>query len=154
MFCVGAHLRSILDIMKREKAHINGSCLCGAVRFGIRGVPLSFRYCTCRSCQKTTGSVHASNLTIPLDRLEWVKGEEHIRTFVEEKDNPGFPTAFCSICGSFLPHVSRSGTVFVVPAGLIDGEVPLDPEEVIFWDECPNWYRSVDGMRRHGGPVS
>ena len=41
---------------------IPGSCLCGAVRFEIRGSLERFFLCHCRRCQKDTGTAHAANL--------------------------------------------------------------------------------------------
>lgn len=134
-----------------EKENLRGSCLCGAVSFESSEAPLSFKYCTCKSCQKTTGSAHAANLTVPVEALTWISGESLIRKFVQEKENPGFPTWFCSRCGSFLPHVSRSGSVFVIPAGSLDSQVVLKPDEVIYWEECPSWFVSTASLPRVNG---
>ncbi|MBC2593288.1 GFA family protein [Ruficoccus amylovorans] len=119
---------------------LTGSCLCGGVAFSVRSEPLDFRYCFCESCRKATGSAHASNLIVPLDGLIWTRGESLIGRFVEQRANPGFPVWFCRSCGSFLPHIGRSGKVYVVPAGLIDSPPGLRPRLVMCRDEAPDWY--------------
>lgn len=131
------------------KQTLEGSCLCGSVRFKSEAQPLSFQYCTCRSCQKTTGSAHAANIAVPVESLHWECGEDLIRKFVEEEENPGFPTWFCSRCGSFLPHVSRSGVEYVIPAGLLDTAPEISPEQIIYWGEHPGWYKSSDTLPKH-----
>lgn len=131
------------------KKPIQGSCLCGSIKFESTATPSTFLYCTCRSCQKTTGSAHATNLMVPVASLVWTEGESLIRKYVEQNENPGFPTWFCSQCGSFLPHISRSGEDYVIPAGLLDVEIETSPQAVIYWEECPSWYRSTDSLAKH-----
>ncbi|MEM9157724.1 MAG: GFA family protein [Verrucomicrobiota bacterium] len=133
---------------------ITGSCLCGLVRFEITEQPLAFRYCACRSCQKTTGSAHASNLVVNISDLKWTLGEDLIRKFTQREDNPGFNTWFCSTCGSFLPHVSRSGECFVVPAGLLDTQLSFRPREIIYWEEAPVWYCSPDRLSKYASGLA
>lgn len=128
---------------------IKGSCLCGSIVFETNARPSTFLYCTCRSCQKTTGSAHAANLMVPVASLVWLKGESLIRKFVEKNENPGFPTWFCSQCGSFLPHISRSGEDYVIPAGLLDVDIVETPQAVIYWEEHPSWYRSSGSLEKH-----
>jgi hypothetical protein len=127
---------------------IVGSCLCSGVAFEVTQDPISFHYCTCKSCQKTTGSAHASNFTVDLDEFAWTRGEKLISKFTDSNENPGFPTWFCSCCGSFLPHINRFGNVYVVPAGLLDSPVDWKPKKVIYWDECPEWYLPVTELRK------
>jgi hypothetical protein len=127
----------------------SGSCLCGKVTFQTTSEPLEFRYCACKSCQKTTGSAHAANFTVPVDSLIWKTGEDLIVRFVEQKDNPGFNTWFCSECGSFLPHTSRSGRLYIVPAGSLDTQIALKPKDVVFWEESPDWYISMNELQKH-----
>jgi hypothetical protein len=39
-----------------------GGCLCGSLRYEIRGQPLMLVVCHCTTCQKRTGSACAMNL--------------------------------------------------------------------------------------------
>lgn len=116
-----------------------GSCLCGGVRYTIRGPFHVFRYCHCSRCRKATGSAHASNLFVAPDRFRWTAGE----ALVVRYDLPqarSFATCFCRLCGSPLPHATRSGEEIVVPAGSLDVDPGCRPEHSIFRDHGAAWY--------------
>jgi len=131
---------------------ITGSCLCGQVAFEVTAAPLKFLYCHCRSCQKSSGSVHAANLAFPAGSVRWTQGEDRIELFVDTKENPGFPRRFCRACGSPVPKLSRNGQFWVVPSGLLDSDPSLRPQANIYWAEHAPWYVSADHLVKHEGP--
>lgn len=130
---------------------ITGSCLCGKVAFEVTGRPLRFLYCHCRSCQKSTGSVHAANMAFPEGSVRWTRGEELIECFVDTIENPGFTRCFCRCCGSFLPKLSRNRQFWVVPSGLLDSDPGIRPEANIHWSEHAPWYVSADQIAKNEG---
>jgi hypothetical protein len=132
---------------------ITGSCLCGKVAFEVTAAPLKFLYCHCRSCQKSTGSLHAANLAFPGGSVTWTQGEDHIEFFVDTKENPGFPRAFCRGCGSPVPKLSRNRQFWVVPSGLLDSDPGMRPQANIYWAEHAPWYVSADQLAQHEGPL-
>jgi hypothetical protein len=132
---------------------ITGSCLCGQVRFALSEEPFLFLYCHCRSCQKSSGSVHAANLAFPADALRWTAGEALIQHFVEAVENPGFPRSFCKNCGSPVPKKSRNGQFWVVPSGLLDVDPGLRPQANIYWDERALWFVPADHIVTHEGAL-
>lgn len=130
---------------------ITGSCLCGKVTFEVTGAPLKFLYCHCRSCRKSSGSVHAANLAFPGGTLRWIQGEELVQLFVDTGENPGFPRAFCRHCGSPVPKRSRNGQFWVVPSGCLDVDPGLRPQANIYWAEHAAWLVSPHDLTRHEG---
>ena len=132
---------------------ITGSCLCGNVAFEVAGQPLKFIYCHCRSCQKSTGSIHAANLAFPRDSITWVRGEELIEKFVDTNENPGFPRRFCRTCGSPVPKLSRNGEFWVVPSGTLDSDPGMRPQANIYWAEHATWYVPADQIPKNDGPM-
>ena len=72
---------------------LNGSCLCGGVRFEVTEPPVSASYCHCTRCQKRTGTAASPQARIVPGSLRITSGEELIRAY-EPPD--GFPKAFCS----------------------------------------------------------
>lgn len=60
---------------------IKGSCLCGTVAFDVVGQPLKFLYCHCRSCRKSSGSVHAANLAFGGDAVRGIGGAPRVHRF-------------------------------------------------------------------------
>lgn len=120
-----------------NKVNLNGSCLCGAVRYRASGQEKRFYHCHCGRCRKVTGTGHASNLFIE-GELEWLGGEELLTSYVP----PGatrFRNRFCSICGSRMPRYDEGyGTVFI-PAGSLDVEPGMQPEARIFCGSRSSW---------------
>ena len=131
---------------------LKGSCLCGSVAFEVTGKPFRFLYCHCRSCQKSSGSVHVANLGFPLDSVSWTRGADLIGRFVDAKDNPGFTRCFCRHCGSVLPKLSRNQKFWVVPSGLLDSDPEMRPQANIFWAEHAPWYVPVEQIPTFEGP--
>lgn len=115
-----------------------GSCLCGAVKFAVKGEFDSFYLCHCQHCQKDTGSAHAANLFSSSAKLVWQSGASAVTSFTL----PGtrHNKSFCKLCGSALPSTQMADRL-VVPAGCLDTEVTMLPTAHIFlsskaaWDE-------------------
>ena len=118
-----------------------GSCLCGGVRFEVRGRFESFILCHCGRCRKDTGSAHASNLFAPQATLRWISGEQSVRHY----QLPGtlHARSFCSTCGSALPSLQLEGTLLVVPAGSLDSPLPIRPEAHIFCADRASWEEAL-----------
>ena len=123
---------------------ITGSCLCGGVRFAVKPPFSAFRYCHCSRCRKASGSAHAANFFVPEPQFEWRSGESVVKRF----DLPGaqrFSVWFCTQCGSRVPHKIRTRDDFLIPAGLLDADPHIRPENNIFRSSQAGWY--VDPQR-------
>ena len=125
--------------MDRNKAEkITGGCLCEKVRFEVNNTFSKFYFCHCKQCRKITGSAHASNLFTRPDAIKWTAGEEYKKRFnYPDRD---FTAVFCTECGSGLPFVTKSGKALLVPAGSLDAEPNIQPNDNIFWAERASWY--------------
>lgn len=124
---------------------IEGTCLCGTVKYQITGEIVGFQYCHCSRCRKFTGSAHAANVFTPLDGMEWVRGEDSVGRFSLDA-TPSFSTAFCTTCGSSLPTKSTQWGIWVIPAGLLDQDPGVTPKRSIFWDSRAPWYCHVSDL--------
>ncbi len=121
---------------------INGSCLCGEIAFRCKNTFTNFHLCHCKQCQKITGSAHVSNLFTETDNISWLSGQENIvRYNVPQRS---ISNTFCKSCGSPIPYISTSGNALIVPAGCLDGEPNIQPQDNIFWAEKAAWYE--DGI--------
>ncbi|MDF0535405.1 GFA family protein [Shewanella sp. A32] len=114
-----------------------GSCLCGAITFEISGDFEQFLLCHCHRCQKDTGSVHAANLFSTQAQLKWLSGAEKISFYQHPLTR--HQKSFCSICGAAIPTVLSQQNLLMVPAGCIDGKVPIKPQAHIFTASQANW---------------
>ena len=118
---------------------IKASCFCGAVAFEVKPPFSDFRYCHCSRCRKASGSAHAANLFVPEKQFAWVKGESSVKRY----DLPGsqrFSVWFCPTCGTRVPHKVKTREDYLIPAGLLDDDPQMRPENSIFWDSRPSWY--------------
>lgn len=92
---------------------ILGSCLCGAVRFEVRGRPPPVGMCHCSLCRKAS----RATLAVRKERFVWIAGEDQVRTFVRPS---GWRATFCGACGCPAPHPTPDGAKVWVPAGALD----------------------------------
>ena len=76
---------------------LDGSCLCGAVRYRVRGPFMRFVHCHCSRCRKATGSGHATNLIAEPANLEWIAGRDQTQRF-DLPSAKSFATAVCRTC--------------------------------------------------------
>jgi hypothetical protein len=120
---------------------VRGSCLCGAVAYEARLPLAKFVNCHCSRCRKATGSAHSANAYVLPDAFRWTRGEEVVRRF-DLPQARSFATAFCSRCGSPLPHATRSGREIIIPAGSFDDDPGVKPSINLHWDSRAEWVTS------------
>src|SRR3954467_203552 len=127
-----------------EKAAI-GSCLCGAVTFAVTPPFSAFRYCHCSRCRKASGSAHAANLFLPREQFEWLQGQDNVKRY-DHAPSQRFSVWFCADCGCRVPHEIRTRDDMLIPAGLLDRDPGVRPENNIFWASKAAWYQEPHEM--------
>ncbi|HEX2591964.1 MAG TPA: GFA family protein [Rhizomicrobium sp.] len=118
---------------------VRGSCLCGAVRFEVDEPFDHFLHCHCSRCRKTRGAAHATNAVVKPDTFRWLAGEDNVQRY----DLPtarSFAHAFCKTCGSTAPHLTRSKTRMIVPAGSLDDAPATKPSVHAYWADRAAWF--------------
>lgn len=126
----------------------HGSCFCGKITYALTGNLGIFQYCHCSRCRKVSGSAHSANLFVRPDQFEWLTGAELVGRF-EPQDTKHFTTAFCTCCGSSLPWNSKSGKAIIVPAGTLDDDPGIRPNQSIFWGSRACWYEEVADLPKN-----
>jgi hypothetical protein len=116
---------------------LNGSCLCGDITYVVEEDFEAFYFCHCSQCQKVTGSAFASNIITSLDNIKWLTGFNKIKNY--EDSNRAFSKAFCKNCGAGVPHVNKSKTSLVIPAGSLLDQPSISPSANLFRPESPVW---------------
>lgn len=96
---------------------IKGSCLCGNIKFRISDIGNMIYQCHCSLCRKQGGAASNTGTVVPSGHLEWLKGEEDIKSWVK---STGFRSDFCSNCGSIVPNPLREYDYYWVPVGTLD----------------------------------
>lgn len=115
-----------------------GGCLCGAVRFTLHDMPLSYGACHCEMCRRWTGSALLA-VTMPSERLE-IEGAAHVARI---RSSDWAERAWCTGCGAGLWYrVTRDDTAGAgtheIPIGLLDDPNGLRFDNEIFVDVRPD----------------
>lgn len=129
-----------------------GGCLCGAVRYALKGEPRSIALCHCRHCQRLSGSLFSFNLVVRESDYEQ-SGET--TTYVDSGGS-GHPVHrhFCGRCGSplFAMTALMPGKI-VLKAGTLGNMDGLQPKAEIYTDHAAKWLEPVAGAKRYAQNV-
>lgn len=113
-----------------------GGCLCGAVRYRVRGKPGVGAVCHCRFCQRRLGSAFATMAYFDEADVEFLQGD--IKEYEHRSDESGrwLRLQFCPRCGTTVTHTTeRRAGQRAVAVGTLD-----DPDWVSI--ERQIWVRS------------
>jgi len=126
-------------------AVFRGSCICGEIEFEVEGPFDLFLNCHCSRCRKATGTAHSCEVIVKAPALRWLRGEQSVERF-DLPQARSFATAFCSKCGSPMPHLTRSGREAIIPAGGFDDPLGVVAERHVHWASRADWYVHGDGL--------
>lgn len=129
---------------------VKGACLCGKVQYIATGPFSAFHICHCSQCRRSTGSAHASNIFTTPDRLQWVSGQDQITDFIPDEPDV-ISKSFCSQCGSLVPYVSIKSGKLIIPAGGLNQDPEIRPEDNIFWHDRASWYDTISQTPKFDG---
>jgi len=84
-----------------------GGCVCGAVRYRVRGDPVVAMACHCRFCQQRLGSAFALAAYFDEKAIEFTQGE--LTQYEHRSDESGrwLRMGFCPRCGTTLTHTAE-----------------------------------------------
>jgi len=133
---------------------VRGSCLCGAVEFHVTK-PLKVAYnCHCSRCRHARAAAHASNAFTSMDGVQFVKGEEHLKSH-KVPEAKYFTQVFCDVCSSIMPRLDPGRDIAVVPLGSLDDDPGIKPESNIFVADKAGWHDITDDLPAfEAGPPS
>jgi hypothetical protein len=131
------------------EAPLQGSCLCGAVRFEISAPFSAAGYCHCTHCQRRTGTGSSISGRVPQEGFRMLSGEPELRSYVPPAG--GRPKVFCASCGSALfSGEPLADDEVAVRLGTLDGDPAIRPQYRQFVDSAAAW-ESIpdDGLPRY-----
>lgn len=125
-----------------DDAARDGGCLCGSVRYRVRGGGRNLAFCHCRSCRLAAGAPFVAWGTWDDGDFEVVQGE-----LGECRSSDLVTRGFCRNCGTAISyrHAGRDGELDVTLATLDDAEA-LTPTCHIFTSHKLAWVRLDDGL--------
>jgi hypothetical protein len=125
---------------------IEGTCLCGALRYEIDGPLTSMMNCHCSMCRKQHGTAFATYVVAPASGFRWIAGEDEVARY---RSSPQGTRSFCRRCGSVAPTALPAMGVVFAPAGNLRGELGLRPEGHMFVGSKAPWHTIADHLPQH-----
>lgn len=126
---------------------IRGGCLCGSVRYEIRGAVGKLVHCHCSMCRKAHGAAFGSYLVLKARDFAITAGEGDI---VAYDSSPGVQRTFCRRCGSTLQFRSAKRPESIeLAAGTLDDDPGVKPAYHIFVGSKAPWFDITDGLPQH-----
>ncbi|WP_305907965.1 GFA family protein [Methylomarinum sp. Ch1-1] len=127
---------------------LKGGCLCGAVKYEVNGDLQHFYHCYCSRCRKSSGTGHTSNVILSNANLLFTGGESSVKQY-KVPEAKRFTRQFCSNCGSSVAQFVAEMNFVVIPAGSLEGDIPIKPQARIFWDSRVDWACDGDTLPRY-----
>ena len=67
----------------------------------------------------------------------------------EHPEAKHFATCFCTRCGSSLPWKSQTGSAVIIPAGTLDEDPDIRPQQNIHWASRAEWREPVESLPQY-----
>jgi len=114
-----------------DSQQLSATCACGALSVSLKGNPLTMMLCSCKDCQKASGTGHAALALFP-DEAVLISG--NTKSFaVTANSGATVSRHFCPECGTpIFGTTSRSPRLRLVPAGLFENSFWYQPGSLIF----------------------
>ena len=130
-----------------EGKRVQGSCLCGEVRFVAR-LPSRFcAHCHCSNCRRAHGAAFVTWAGFLREQVE-VRSEALVRY----RTDTGATRSFCRNCGTTLFYEGPrwEGEIHVVRSN-IDDEIDRAPSGHVYVDHRAPWWEITDSLKQYGG---
>ncbi len=126
-----------------DEVHLGG-CLCGGVRYSVRGPLRDVFDCHCVRCRRFTGH-HMAATAAPPDRVRF-DADSTLRWFSPD-DDPRVAYGFCQTCGSSLFwRAEGHPEKLSIAAGTLDGATGLTTTQAWWVSTSGDYYRRPDGV--------
>ena len=134
-----------------------GGCLCGAVRYEIRGRLRNVVNCHCSKCRRFHGHVGAYTSVLRDDLV--LTAQAGLKWYQSVTDEtPNVHRGFCGECGASLFWDPKgSGQNIAVAAGTLDSPIGLKTIGHIWVSQAGDYYEITDALpqfeKSHGGKL-
>jgi hypothetical protein len=125
--------------MQEIEGMLAGGCLCGAVRYALRGPALFVSQCCCKDCRKATGTGHTTIIGVHNSQLQIRAGIP--KTYRSKGASGGDVIRhFCAECGGRLyTSGTLPGELVMIQAGSLDDPNWIRPESVVYAKDALAW---------------
>ena len=118
---------------------IEGGCLCGAIRYSSGAAPLMTAVCSCKNCQRQTGTSFSVLLAMPKGSIQYEGAS--LATY-EDTGSSGQPVLrqFCPKCGSpIMSTLAVTPTLEWLKAGTLDDAAWVKPTVAVWCQSAQPW---------------
>ena len=137
-----------MDTNDGNPAKYTGGCLCGAVRYEVRGELMDVVNCHCSKCRRFNGHVGAYTAT---DRKNLVfSRSDGLKWYHSTLDEtPNVHRGFCAECGSSIFWDPRDNMNISIAAGSLDPPTNLKTTRHVWVSQKTDYYKISDDLPRH-----
>ena len=126
---------------------LRGSCLCGSVRYEVRGAVGRVSHCHCSMCRKAHGAAFATYGRVERNDFVLISGVADVASY---SSSAGVTRTFCKQCGSNLQFISeKRPTTLSLALGTLDDDPDVHGSLHIFVDSKAPWFEITDGLPQH-----
>jgi hypothetical protein len=131
-----------------------GGCVCGAVRYAVRGLPERVSMCHCTWCQRRTGSAFGTEAVFKPENVTFTGSPMRVYRHHSDQSGRWLDQHFCATCGTHLGLTMEAvPDIRSIPAGTFDDASWLDPARIpfrhIFMRSDHGWAEVPEGMEKY-----
>jgi hypothetical protein len=125
---------------ERNRVRATGGCLCGAVRYQVRGPVRGILLCHCSQCRRVHGHLGAYSSAARADVL--IEGADALVWFASARGR----RSFCRVCGSSLFFEPLGESRLAIVAGSLDQPSGLEVIGQEYVADKADYVRIDDGV--------
>lgn len=123
---------------------LQGSCLCGKVKYEIDAEPRLMYHCHCGKCRAASGASFVTNIIVATERFKVVAGLEDLSAF---ESSPNKHRYFCSNCGSpIYSHGQKTQHYVSVRCGTLKNDPGIRPSYHAYVASKAPWVSICDEL--------
>ncbi len=129
-----------------------GGCLCGAVRYAVKGPIHHAAHCHCEMCRRANGAAVVTWFSVPLGHFQYLKGKPALYRSSSHAER-----RFCSVCGAQLTfHTVHEPNLIDVTVGTLDQPAAVPPTSHVWASARIPWLKLDEHLPSHldGGSAS
>jgi hypothetical protein len=118
-----------------------GGCLCGGVRYAVKGPLRAVHACHCSQCRRTSGH-HAAFTRAPAKHVHFLAS----KSLAWYRSSPSAERGFCRHCGGNLFWRELAGDDICITAGTLDTPTGIMLDNHIFVADKGDYYTLNDDL--------
>ncbi len=132
--------------MSGDEVKATGGCLCGAVRYEIRGSLRDVVNCHCHMCQRIHGH-YGAYTSVARENLSFTT-DDGLKWYLSIQDDPdgNVYRGFCKQCGSSLFWKVTGEETMSIAAGSLDQPTHLKTVKHIWVSSAGDYYEITDDL--------